>query len=377
MRFEIWYLRRHISKRKWVTLGLLMVVVAVSMLSSGPMSIYFGVRGHAANDIALFASLAMVASPQPINQSEVSAISQMNGVRNVIPAVLAGARTSANGETTRNSIYFVSSSDAPSLFSTFHLNTTPITSQSGWLYFGAGVAQVSGIPPSGTTPVEVLGLGNMTAASAKAVQSDSDWFIFGDIQTYWASSSGAVKPGQYNYLFIVTSNSTAADELATALVNTHFGWSTFTSSNINASSAAADAAQLNLMLAFTSISWAFGFLVFVIYIERELSSRSRELVTFAALGASRGQLVRSMSYYLLLLTTVGSILGLVLCLGVFLPWSWVLIYGVTFSTNLNSPVIYTVLTVLIPVLAFDAIIVAILRRRLGKLDMMSFLRSEV
>ena len=359
-----------------MTVGLLLVVVAVSMLSAGPTSIYFGVSAKVAKDVALYASLVMVSLPQAVNQSVVSAVSEMNGVRNVIPAVVAGARMSANGVTTTNSIYFVSSSDAPSLFSTFQLNTTPVTSQSGWLYFGAGIAQTSGIAASGTTPVKVLGLGNMTAASAKAVQSNSDWYIFGDLQTYRASGGVDVEPGQYNYLFIVATNSTAANKLAATLASTHFGWNPFTSSDLNPSPAAVNAAQLNLMLAFTSTSWAFGFLIFVIYIERELSSRSKELVTFAALGASIGQLVRSMSYYLLLLTTIGSILGLVLCLGVFLPWSWVLIYGVTYSTNLNSPVIYTALTVMIPVLAFDGVIVAILRWRLGRLDVMSFLRSE-
>jgi len=376
MRFETWYLRRHVSKRRWVTLGLLLVVVAISMLSAGPTSIYFGVSAHVAKDVALFASLVMVALPQPINQSDVSAVSQLNGVRNVIPAALTGARISANGVTTSDSIYFVSSSDAPTLFSVFQLNPTSITSQSGWLYFGAGIAQMSGVPASGTAPVEVRGLGNMTATSARAVQSDSDWYIFGDLQTYWASGGFAVKPGQYNYLFIATTNSTAADGVAATLASTHPGWSTFTSSDINASSAAANAYQINLMLAFTSISWVFGFLVFIIYIEREVSSRSKELVTFAALGASRGQLVRSMSYYLLLLTTVGSILGLVLCLGVLLPWSMAQIYGFAYY-QAASTIVFTALIVMISVVVFDAIIVAIMRWRLGKLDVMSFLRSEV
>ena len=376
MRFESWYLKRHISKRKWATLGLLLVVVAVSTLSAGPTSVYFSVEAQVAKDVALYSNLVMVTLPKAVNQSEVSAVSQIGGVRDVIPAVLDGERTTANDVIATPSIYFVSSSDAPSLFSAFQLNPAPITSQSGWLYFGAGVAQASGISASGTTPVEVSGLGNMTAASAKAVQSNSDWYVFGDIQTYWSSTGQTVKPGQYNYLFVVTTNSAAADGLVTTLASTHPGWKTFTSSDLNPSPAAVDAAQLNLMLVFTSISWAFGFLVFVIYIEREVSSRSKELVTFAALGASRGALTKSMSYYLLLITSIGSISGLALCLGVLLPWSMGQIYGFTYY-QAASTIIATALVVMLPVLAFDAIIVAILRRRLGKLDMMSFLRSEV
>ena len=330
MRFESWYLKRHISKRKWATLGLLLVVVAVSTLSAGPTSVYFSVEAQVAKDVALYSNLVMVTLPKAVNQSEVSAVSQIGGVRDVIPAVLDGERTTANDVIATPSIYFVSSSDAPSLFSAFQLNPAPITSQSGWLYFGAGVAQASGISASGTTPVEVSGLGNMTAASAKAVQSNSDWYVFGDIQTYWSSTGQTVKPGQYNYLFVVTTNSAAADGLVTTLASTHPGWKTFTSSDLNPSPAAVDAAQLNLMLVFTSISWAFGFLVFVIYIEREVSSRSKELVTFAALGASRGALTKSMSYYLLLITSIGSISGLALCLGVLLPWSMGQIYGFTY-----------------------------------------------
>jgi ABC-type antimicrobial peptide transport system permease subunit len=376
MRFESWYLKRHISKRKWATLGLLLVVVAVSTLSAGPTSVYFSVEAQVAKDVDLYSNLVMVTLPQAVNQSEVSGVSQIGGVRDVIPAVLDGERTTANGVIATPSIYFVSSSDAPSLFSTFQLNPAPITSQRGWFYFGAGVAQASGISESGTTPVEVSGLGNMTAASAKAVQSNSDWYVFGDIQTYWASTGQTVKPGEYNYLFVVTTNSTAADGLVTTLASTHPGWKTFTSSDLNPSPAAVDAAQLNLMLVFTSISWAFGFLVFVIYIEREVSSRSKELVTFAALGASRGALTKSMSYYLLLITSIGSISGLALCLGVLLPWSMGQIYGFTYY-QAASTIIDTALVVMLPVLAFDAIIVAILRWRLGKLDMMNFLRSEV
>jgi putative ABC transport system permease protein len=352
------------------------VVVAVSILSAGPTSIYFGISAKIAKNVSTQSSWVRIASSQPINQSEVQAVSELKDVRSVIPAVLAEARTEANGVVATNYIYFVSSGDAPTLFSMYQLDPTPITSQSGWLYFGAGVAQMSGILASGTTPVQVFGIGNMTAASARAVQSDSDFYVFGDIQTYRAGSGQAVKPGQYNYLFIVAVSSAAANEIGTTLAKAHLGWNSFTPSDATTSAAAADASQLNLMLAFTIISWGLGFLVFVVYIQREVSSRSKELVTFAALGASRGELTRSVSYYLLVLTTIGSILGLVLCLGVFLPWSWTQIYGVTYY-QAASTIVYTALIVMIPVLAFDAIIMTLLRLRLSRLDMMSFLRSEV
>jgi hypothetical protein len=353
------------------------MVLAISMLSAGPTSIYFGINAKVAKNVSMQSTWVRVYSPQPINQTEISAVTELSGVRSVIPAVLTAARLSTNGVTTSSYIYFVSSADAPSLFSMYQLDPTAITSQSGWLYFGAGIAQMSGLPAGKTMTVEVSGLGNMVAASSGAIQADSDFYIFGDIQAYWGSGGQAVSPGQYNYLFIVTTSPTAANEVGAALAEAHLGWNPFTPSDIGPSAAAANAAQLNLMLAFTSISWGLGFLVFVVYIQREVSSRSKELVTFAALGASRSALTKSISCYLLLLTTIGSILGLVLCLGVFLPWSWVLIYGVTYSSNLSSPIVYTVLTVMIPVLAFDAIIVVILRWRLGRLDMMSFLRSEV
>ena len=309
MGFERWYLRQHLAKRKWVTVGLLLVVLSVTMLSAGIASIYFQVSQKVADTTSMESTWVRVYSPQQLNQSSVSAIRGLKGVQEVIPAVLDTVRMSAAGRNSTQYVYFVTSGDAADLFRMFQLDQTGIASQSDWLCIGHNAAIVAGVPLGESTQVSVLGVGKMTATTAEMTFSDSDFYIFGDVQAYWVSPIQVLKSGQYNYLYIVADNSSAADALGKTLTEAHPNWSPYTPSQASADAATVVNDQLDLMLALTMISWVFGMVVFATYVTREVSSQSKELVTLGALGASRGELSRSLSYYLLILTSAGSLVG--------------------------------------------------------------------
>jgi ABC-type antimicrobial peptide transport system permease subunit len=376
MRFESWYLKKRFSKKKWVTAGLVLVVLSVAMLSAGPASIYFQVSQKVANTTSVEQTWVRVYSPQPLSQGNVTAVRGLNGVREVIPAVLEDVSMSIEGRNTTQYVYFVQSGEAQNLFGIFQLTPTEVTSQRGWLYFGYNAAIISGVPAGRSTQVFVPGIGNMTATTAGLTLSDSDFYVFGDAQTYWAIPNSNLKSGEYNYLFIVADSSSAADAIGKTLTAAHPGWNPYPPSQGSAASESALNAQLNPMLAFSVISWVFGMVVFATYIAREVSSRSRELVTLGALGASRSMLSRTLSYYLLILSCVGGVVGLVLCLSVLLPTTMAFIYGFAGYQSATT-IAYTTFVVLAPVVVFDFAIVLFLRWRLGRLDMMSFLRSEM
>jgi len=112
----------------------------------------------------------------------------------------------------------------------------------------------------------------------------------------------------------------------------------------------------------------------------EALTRSAELL--AAVGLKEKaelvprRLAGGLASYLLILTTIGAVLGLAVDFLLALTEYEVLAFGYYQPKSLST-IAYTSALIIGPALILDVGIVLILQRRLGQLDMMSFLRSEV
>jgi ABC-type antimicrobial peptide transport system permease subunit len=352
-----------------------MVVLSVTLISASPTVAYFHILYRETNTANAESSLVRVFLPQPSNIDNFSSLTSLDGVQRVIPAVYYPVKVVADGKTATQGVYFVSAADAPEAFRLFGLDQPNSLPKSNWLYFGYTDGSNVGIPVGKTIEVTATGIGSMVATTSSTTYSDSDFLIFGDIQAYWAVQ-GSAGLHQFNWLFVATANSSVADAVGETIAKAHPTWQVITPSQISNNIQSAVGPQLLFTLSLSTVSWVFGMFVFATYVAREVSTRSKELVTLGALGASKGELTRCVSYYLLILTSGGGILGLFLSVDVAMPASETLSYGYSLVESLST-VINTALVVLVPVLVLDVAIVGILRFRLGRLDMMSFLRAEV
>jgi ABC-type antimicrobial peptide transport system permease subunit len=378
MRFEVWYLRQNFSKRKALSIGLLLVILSVTLISAGPTEAYFHIAGREANSVRIENSLVKVYfAPQILTQSNLSSLRNLTGVHEVIPILgVNQVEVSVGGKVANETIEYLSSADATKVFRLLGFDALDPPAQSNWLYFGYTSAENNGIQIDKPTEANVAGIGTMVTMGSGTTYSDSDFYVFGDIQSYWASPAALVKSGEYNTLFMIATNSSVANSLGPQLSRSHPGWFVNTPSQFSSSAASAASEQLLFALSLSAVSWAFGLVVFAIYVAREISTRNKELVTLEALGASRGILIRCLVYYLIILTSVGCVLGLILSLGLVMPGFEVVSYGYPLVESFPT-IANTVVLMLVPVLALDLAIVVILQSRLSRLDMMSFLRSEV
>jgi hypothetical protein len=375
MGFEGWYLMLHFSKRKALSVGFLMVILSVTLISASPTLAYFHIADRESNTIGAENSLVQVFLPRPMNVGNFSDLNETSGVKEVIPVASDTVTISAGGKDASDVVYFVSSSDESKVFTLFDFGSTNALPTQNWLYFGYVEGSNQGIPVGRLTKVDVRSIGEMTATSARTTYSDSDFNVFGDIQAYWASAQTASSV-TYNLLFVIAMNSSAADGVAARIASEHPLWQVESPTQNAGARATVASGQLLFTASLSAVSWAFGLFVFVTYVVREVSSRSKELVILGALGASRATLTRCVSYYLLILTSVGSIVGLVLTLYVLDPVVEMQSFGYPLIESLST-ISKTVLVVLAPVLVLDVAIVVALQIRLSRLDMMSFLRSEV
>jgi len=360
-----------------LSVGLLVVVLSVTMLSAGPTLYYFYIANREGNTIRTWNNLVLVSfGLQPLNQSELADLGGLPSVQRVIPMVVDQISISTKGRAVGEVVYFVSTDDAPELFSLLGFNQSTTPSPTDWLYLGHTAAGDAGVPIGSSTQVMVTGIGTMTAMGAGTTYSDSDFNTFGDIQAFWASATQTTKPGEYNGLLIAASNTSAANALGPILTAAHPGWQASTPSEVDSARSSAPLGQLQFALFLGLISWIFGLVMLGTYVGREVSAQSKELVTLMALGAPKSTLTRCLSCYLLILTTAGCLAGLALSLCVVTPAYEILSFGYTL-TKAYSTIAYTVGVTLAPVLALDIAIVLVLQRNLNRLEMMSFLRAEV
>jgi len=374
MRFEGWYLRQHFRKRKLITIGLLVVVMLVAMTAAAPFVYYFHIKDRETNTLRIESTMVRV-NAYSLNQTGVNEITGLGGVHEVIPAVLANTKLSIANRTVYELVFYVSSLDMNRLATLMGLDKFAAPLTGSWLYFGYIAAQNDGIPIGKATRVTAIGIGNVTATVSGFTYSDSDFYVFGDVQAYWAAPSHSAS-GVYNYAFIETGNSSEANEVGTAIGNAHPSWSVASPSAMNNLVASATGAQLQFAIMLGIMSWSFGVIVFGTYIAREVSTRSKELVTFAALGASKRQLTQGLSSYLMILTVIGAVVGLIIDFVLALPEYEVLAFGYYQPKSLST-MAYTSALIIGPILLLDIGMVLLLQWRLSRLDMMSFLRSEV
>jgi ABC-type antimicrobial peptide transport system permease subunit len=347
----------------------------VVMTAAAPFVYYFHIRDRESNTLQIESAMVRV-SAYPLNQTGVSELGGLGGVREVVPGVWAYTKLSVGSRTVDESVLYVPSADMPILTSLLGLNRFNAPATGNWYYFGYLAAQDDGIPIGESTSISAAGIGNATATASGFSYSDSDFFVFGDLQAYWASPDYSSSRGVFSYAFIQTDNSTEADAVGAAIGNAHPSWSVASPSVMNSLMAPGISAQLQFAVLLGVMSWGFGIVVFGTYIAREVSTRSKELVTLAALGASRRQLTLGLSSYLLIISIIGAVVGLVLDFLLALPEYEVWAFGYYQPKSLST-FAYTSALVIGPVLILDVGMVLLLQRRIGRLDMMSFLRAEV
>jgi len=346
----------------------------VAMVASAPFVYYFHIKDRETNTLRIESTMVRV-NAYSLNQTGVNELSGLPGVQEVIPAVLANTRLSIDNRAVYESVFYVSSPDMSKLAFRMGLNEFASPGTGSWLYFGYLAAQNDGIPIGKATSVTATGIGNAIATASDFTNSDSDFYVFGDVDAYWAAP-GHSATGVYNYAFIEASNSSEANAIGTAISNAHPNWSVASPSAMSGLVASATGTQLQFAVIMGIMSWAFGIVVFGTYVAREVSARSKELVTFSALGASKRQLKLGLASYLLIITVLGAIVGLVINFVLALPEYEVLAFGYVQPKSLST-LAYASALVIGPVLLLDISIVLLLQWRLGRLDMMNFLRSEV
>jgi len=350
-------------------------VMLVAMVASGPFVYYFHIKDRETNTLQLENTMVRV-NAYSLNQTGVSELSALPGVQEVIPAVLASTKLSIGDRTAYESVFYVSSLDVTRLASLMGLDRFAAPATGTWFYFGYLAAQNDGMPIGKSTNITATGIGSASAVGSGFTYSDSDFYVFGDVQAYWASPDHSAGSGVYNYAFIEAGNSSEADVIGAAIGNAHPNWSVASPSTMTGLVASATGTQLQFALLTGILSWLFGVIVFGTYIAREVSTRSKELVTSAALGASKRQLMQALSYYLLILSIIGAAVGLIINFALALPAYEALAFGYVQPKSLST-IAYSSAIVILPVLLLDVGIVLLLQWRLGRLDMMSFLRSEV
>jgi ABC-type antimicrobial peptide transport system permease subunit len=373
-RFEGWYLRQHFRKRKLITAGLLIVVILVAMTAAAPFVYYFHIRDKETNTLRIESTMVRV-NANSLNQTGIGQLGGLGGVQDVIPAVLSTTKLSIDDRTVYETVFYVTSPDMVTLASLMGLDRFVAPTTGAWFYFGYLAAQNDGIQIGKAVSLTAAGVGNATATASGFTYSDSDFYVFGDLQAYWASPDHAAS-GVYNYAFIEAVNSSEANAIGNAIGNAHPNWSVASPSTMSGLVVSATGTQLQFAVLMGIMSWLFGVIVFGTYIAREVSTRSKELVTFAALGASKRQLTWGLSSYLLILTIIGAVVGLLVDFVLALPEYEVLAFGYVQPKSLST-IAYTSALVVVPVLLLDVGIVLLLQWRLGRLDMMNFLRSEV
>jgi len=345
-----------------------------AMTASGPFVYYFHIRDRETNTLRIESTMVRV-NAYSLNQTGINELKGLGGVQEVIPAVLANTMLSIGNRTAYETVFYVTSPDMTRLATLMGLNQFTAPTTGAWFYFGYLAAQNDGIPIGKATSITAAGMGNATATASGFTYSDSDFYTFGDVDAYWAAPDHSTT-GVYNYAFIEAGNSNEANAIGTAVGNTHPNWSVASPNAMSGLVASATGTQLQFAVMMAIMSWSFGIVVFGTYVAREVSTRSKELVTFAALGASKRQLMLGLTSYLLILTVIGAIVGLIINFVVALPEYEVLAFGYVQPKSLST-LAYASALVIGPVLLLDIGIVLLLQWRLSRLDMMSFLRSEV
>ncbi len=376
MGFKTWYLNTYIRKKKLSALGIVLIILSITILTTMNIFAYFHMAKRNEATDSIHSRLIRIWFDSYISYDEIEQIDDIDGILAYFPAVNKVMSITVEGDAKEAVLYFMNSSDLESLLRFFgmsYIGSLPVNNS---ILLGYHTANALGVIGKEHANVRLDGVSCRISGISSVTYSIFDQFSYGDIEFYWRYLGSEAENHLYNSLFIILDSSVREYEVMNSLEKLFSIKYVFTPSNTQETGKQILEKQLSATAFLDFVFWGLGLLIVSVYLSKDLSNRRKELTMLRVLGSTTNQIFGYLILYILLLTFVGYLIGFILAIKIVYPIYEKFAYGYFFIVAPDT-YLKTFLASLLPITALNLILVFLTMKWIGRIRPMEVLRAEV